>query len=165
MVVIAQRTDGGSMRNGAVADVVTEGARDVVPAQVETGSSWTPSDGWVSTTQGDRAAREAGEVAAVVSCEVVVELGETNLWVSLDQDGTTSRPDLVEGAQPGQFPADLRVSAAGRWYWDTGHPLRDGDLLVSNVLARVDDPVRVITGRAPCPVRSWWPGRWPPWYG
>ena len=103
------------MQNGAIADVVTEGARDVVPAQVETGSSWTPSDGWVSTTQGDRAAREAGEVAAVVSCEVVVELGETNLWVSLDQDGTTSRPDLVEGAQPGQFPADLRVSAAG-WY-------------------------------------------------
>ncbi len=91
--------------------------------------------------------RVAGEVATMVSCEMVVELGETNLWVSLDQDGATSRPDLVEGAQPGQFPADLRVSAAGRWYWDTGHPLRDGDLLVSNVLARVDDPVPVIIGR------------------
>ena len=82
-----------------------------------------------------------------MTTELVVELGETNLWVSVDRDGTTSRPELVKGAEPGQFPADLRVTEAGRWFWGAGRRRRDGDLLVSNVLARVDDPVPVIIGR------------------
>ena len=89
----------------------------------------------------------ADETATVVTTELVVELGETNLWVSVDHDGTTSRPELVKGAEPGQFPAALRVTEAGRWFWGAGQRLRDGDLLVSNVLARVDDPVPVIIGR------------------
>ena len=146
-VVFARRIDRGSMGNGAIADVVIEGVRGVVPAQVETVRSGAPADRWRTSTHGDRATRVADETATVVTTELVVELGETNLWVSVDHDGTTSRPELVKGAEPGQFPAALRVTEAGRWFWGAGHRLRDGDLLVSNVLARVDDPVPVIIGR------------------
>jgi hypothetical protein len=78
--------------------------------------------------------------------DVVVELGETNLWVTMERAGRFSRPGLVKGAAPGQFPADLRVTEAGRWFWGARHQLHPGDILVSNVLSRVDDPVPMILG-------------------
>ena len=78
--------------------------------------------------------------------DVVVELGETNLWVTVERAGRFSRPGLVKGAAPGQFPADLRVTEAGRWFWGARHQLHPGDILVANVLSRVDDPVPMLVG-------------------
>jgi hypothetical protein len=87
------------------------------------------------------------DARTVVTTELVVELGETNLWATVDDQGVVSRPELIKGMEPGRFPAVLRVTEAGRWFWGAGRRLRDGDLLVSNVLARVDDPVPVFIGR------------------
>ncbi len=79
--------------------------------------------------------------------DVVVELGETNLWVTMVRAGRFSRPGLVKGAAPGQFPADLRVTESGRWFWGSRHQLHSSDIVVANVLSRVDDPVPMIVGR------------------
>ena len=121
------------MRNGAIAEVVTDRARGVVPTSAETVSLVRDTDQSVPTTVR----------STPVMTEVVVELGETNLWVTVERDGTFSRPELVKGALPGQFPADLRVTEAGRWFWGAQRA-RAGDVLVSNILSRADDPVPMV---------------------
>jgi molecular chaperone DnaK len=134
MVVTTGRTNGKrSMRNGAIADVVADRARGVVSTSAETVSLAGDTD-------------QSGPTmvpAASVTTEVVVELGESNLWATVERAGTLSRPELVKGARPGQFPADLRVTAAGRWFWGAQR-IRAADVLVSNILSRADDPVPMV---------------------
>jgi hypothetical protein len=122
------------MHNAAITEVVTDrAARGVVSNTAETVSLAGDTGRSVSTTppQGR------------VTTEVVVELGETNLWVTVERTGTYSRPELVKGASPGQFPAGLRVTEAGRWFWGAQR-VRAGDVLVSNILSRADDPVPMV---------------------
>jgi hypothetical protein len=126
------------MRNGAIAEVVTDRARRVPSTSAETvlpagdRDQSVPTVPTVPTVPPSR-----------VMTEIVVELGETNLWVTLERAGTFSRPELVRGAAPGQFPADLRVTEAGRWFWGAQR-VRAGDVLVSNILSRADDPVPMV---------------------
>ena len=83
---------------------------------------------------------------------VVIELGETNLWVSLHRPGgEVSRPHLVTGGADGQFPASLRVTASGRWFWGARRRHADDEVLVTNILSRVDDPVPLIVGTSSVP--------------
>ena len=83
---------------------------------------------------------------------VVIELGETNLWVSVHSSGgRVTRPSLVAGGADGQFPAALRVTSSGRWFWGARCRHADDEILVSNILSRVEDPVAIAVGSSRVP--------------
>ncbi len=100
--------------------------------------------------EGDPAAAVAwhatAQLRAAVTTEVVVELGETNLWVTLERAGSVSRPLAADDAAPGQFPAQVRVSESGQWRWGSGRNLAAGEVVVGDLLSRVDDPVPMVVG-------------------
>src|SRR4051812_17055726 len=100
----------------------------------------------VSTTLASTGGPAFASAGAVVShsaantsviTEVVVELGETNLWVSVEHAGVVTRPVLGDDGEPGQLPAVVRVSASGQWRWGVGGSVSPGDVELSHVLSRV----------------------------
>jgi len=95
----------------------------------------------------------SGDVAdAEVMTHVVVELGESNLWVSVHSPGgRVTRPALVAGRPDGQFPAALRVTSSGRWFWGAHRRHADDEVLVTDILSRVDDPVPLVVGSSRVP--------------
>ncbi len=75
------------MRNGAVANVDEQVELMLVKrtALPSAGGRQVMSRGSVV---------DAAPVASAVTTEVVIELGETNLWVSTERGGTIRRPSL-----------------------------------------------------------------------
>src|SRR3954452_7526060 len=128
--------DGGSMRNGAVAEVGDVQGRTITVERTALPSSGAP----LVMSRGRMAAVPA---AAAALTEVVVELGETNLWVSTEQAGTVRRPIVSDSADAGRFSAAVRVTKTGEWVWASG-PDQAGDIVLSDLLSRVDDPVPLL---------------------
>ncbi len=96
--------------------------------------------------------RTGDEGDAKVMTHVVVELGGTNLWVSVHSPGgRVTRPALVAGRPDGQFPAALRVTSSGRWFWGAHRRYADDEVLVTDILSRVDDPVPLVVGSSRVP--------------
>lgn len=96
--------------------------------------------------------RTGDEGDAKVMTHVVVELGGTNLWVSVHSPGgRVTRPALVAGRPDGQFPAALRVTSSGRWFWGAHRRHADDEVLVTDILSRVDDPVPLVVGSSRVP--------------
>lgn len=96
--------------------------------------------------------RTGDERDAKVMTHVVVELGGTNLWVSVHSPGgRVTRPALVAGRPDGQFPAALRVTSSGRWFWGAHRRHADDEVLVTDILSRVDDPVPLVVGSSRVP--------------
>jgi len=128
------------MRNGAVADVgsqITSRAIERAALPSLDGRTMT----WSNVGR--------GSFETAVRTDVVVELGETNLWVSVAHAGVVSRPVLGEDGEPGQFPAVVRVSGAGQWCWGVRGSVRPGDVELSHLLSRVDDPVPLVLAGRP----------------
>jgi Hsp70 protein len=96
-----------------------------------------------------RAVVSHGAASSTLITEVVVELGETNLWVSVERAGVVTRPVLGHDGEPGQFPAVVRFSGAGQWCWGVRGSVRPGDVELSHLLSRVDDPVPLVVAGRP----------------
>ncbi len=78
--------------------------------------------------------------------QVVVELGETNIWVTLvTKRGRHAPSELTRVGDAGCVPAGVAVDTDGTWRWGVDRHSSDaGALVIGGFLSRVDDVVPLV---------------------
>ncbi|GAA4403415.1 hypothetical protein GCM10023168_14930 [Fodinibacter luteus] len=94
----------------------------------------------------------AGHERAADDVQVVVELGETNVWVTLSTpSGAVAPPGFEQTGTSGRLPAGAAVAPDGSWRWGVERGKLTEGVVVSGFLARVDDPVPLVVDGHRCP--------------